>query len=60
MDWNDVPTTIRNQFEEDKRIHETYCDEGYIIHINKFTMHQTEEKCAYCLKFRPEVYNGEF
>lgn len=60
MNWDEIPTTIRKQFEDDKHIHETYCDEGYIIHINEFTLNVTEEKCRYCKKFNQEVYNGDY
>ena len=56
----DMPTTIRMQFESDKQVHETYCDEGYIVHINQFTLHMTEEKCQYCAKFHKERFDGDY
>lgn len=56
----DVPTTIRKQYETDKIVHETYCNEGYITHVNKFTLHMTEEKCEFCKRFNKEIYDGEY
>jgi len=57
MDYNQIPTTIRSQFEEDKLIHQENCNEGYIVHVNKFTLQINEEKCKYCLKFNKERFD---
>ena len=56
----DIPTTIRKQYNEDLGLHNDFCNEGYIIEINKFTKEVKENQCPYCKKFNKHFFDREY
>jgi hypothetical protein len=59
MNIDELPEKVRLQYAEEKETHDTYCNEGYIEHIDIFKRGIKEVRCRYCERFNKEIFKDD-